>query len=72
MPEQPPNPGATLTNSQATRVDFARRDLDSVRSEDMARLDAASLVLLVEQLRGRLGDMLDLVAEVCDTEVPGK
>jgi len=64
MPEQPPNPGARLTNSQTTRMNGARRDLDYVRSEDMSRLDAAGLILLVERLRGRLDDMLHLLDEV--------
>jgi hypothetical protein len=55
-----------LTNSQATRADFARRDLDFARSEDLAQLDAARLILLVERLRGRLADVLDLVDEMTD------
>jgi hypothetical protein len=64
MTEQSPNPGAHLTDSQTTRMDGARRDLDYVRSEDMDRLDAAGLILLVERLRGRLDDMLHLLNEV--------
>jgi hypothetical protein len=54
----------TLTDMQRSRIDFARRDLEYARSEDLARLDAAGLILLVEKLRGRLGDMLDLIGEV--------
>jgi hypothetical protein len=61
-----------LTNSQTTRVDYARRDLEYARSEDLAQLPAASLILLVERLRGRLGDMLDLIGEVCAAEQPGQ
>lgn len=57
-------PGRTLTNSQATRVDFARRDLETARAEDLAQLGAAGLILRIERLRGRLGDMLDLVDEL--------
>lgn len=60
--EQSHTPGP-LTDSQRTRIDFARRDLDAARAEDLAQLDAAGLILLVERLRGRLGDMLDLIAE---------
>ena len=61
-PELPP-----LTSLQASRVDFAHRDLEYARAEDLAQLDPAGLILLVERLRGRLGDMLDLIDEVCDS-----
>lgn len=64
MPEQPPNPGATLTDSQATRVDLARRDLEAVHATDLATLSPAGLILTVERLRTRLHDVLDLVDEV--------
>lgn len=64
MDEQPPAPGHSLTGSQATRVDFARRDLEYARSEDLAQLEAAGLILLVERLRGRLVDVLDLIDEM--------
>lgn len=68
MREQPPTPGhPPLTNLQSARVDFARRDYEFARSEDLAQLDAAGLILLVERLRGRLGDMLDLMDEVAHT-----
>lgn len=63
MPEQPPAPGP-LTPTQLARLDFARRDLDRARSEDVAQLDPASLVLLVERLRGRLDDTLQVVDEI--------
>lgn len=53
-----------LTDEQATRVDFARRDLEYARSEDLAQLPGDGLILLIERLRGRLDDMLDLVTEV--------
>lgn len=55
-----------LTNSQRTRIDSATRDLEYARSEDLAQLGAGGLILLVERLRGRLGDVLDLVGEVTD------
>jgi hypothetical protein len=62
--EQPhPHPGA-LTETQRSRIHFARRDLETARVADLAQLDAASLILLVERLRGRLGDMLDLADEI--------
>lgn len=58
-----PHRGA-LTDSQWTRIEFARRDYEYARSEDLAQLEAAGLILIVEKLRGRLGDVLDLVDEV--------
>lgn len=64
MPHQPPNPGAALTNSQATRLDGARRDLEYAHSSDVARLDEGGLILLVEKLRRRLDDMVNLVDEI--------
>lgn len=59
-----PTQGAPLTPTQATRIDFARNDLDSARTEDLARLPPAGLILIIERLRGRLDDMLHLVDEV--------
>ena len=67
MPHQPPTPGP-LTDAQHARLEGARRDLDYARSADVARLDEGGLILLVDRLRGRLGDMLDLVNEVCDAK----
>jgi hypothetical protein len=58
------NPGR-LTDLQYTRIDFARRDLEYARSEDLAALDAPGLILIVEKLRGRLSDVLDLIEELC-------
>lgn len=52
-----------LTEGQKTRIEFARHALDAARAEDLSRLDAAGLILLVERLRGRLGDILDLITE---------
>lgn len=71
MTEQPrPTPGDSCapSPSQATRIDFARRDLEYARSEDLAQLDAAGLILLVERLRNRLGDVLDIVGEITNTD----
>jgi hypothetical protein len=61
--EQPrPHPG--LTPTQATRIEFARRTLDYARSEDLAQLDTAGLILLVERLRNRLSDVLEVADEL--------
>lgn len=63
--EQPQTaPGLALTPLQRDRVDFAHRDYDSARAEDLARLPRAHLILLVERMRGRLDDMLDLIEEL--------
>lgn len=65
MHDQPPTPGhPPLTDLQAARLDYARRDWESARAEDLGQLEAASMILIIERLRGRLGDMLDLVTEV--------
>lgn len=64
--QSPPHTGP-LTDTQRTRIDFARRDLEYARAEDLAQLDAAGLILMVERLRGRLCDMLDLVDEIART-----
>jgi hypothetical protein len=64
--EPPPCPQGPLTDIQKARLDYAHRDLDYARTEDLAQLDAAGLILLVERLRGRLDDMLSLIAEACD------
>lgn len=69
MHYQPHAPGQTrLTDLQRTRVDFARRDLESARAEDLAQLDAAGLILVVERLRGRLADVLEVVGEIARAE----
>lgn len=65
MTEQPsPTSGRPLTPMQATRIDFARRDLASARTEDLARLPPADLILIIERLRGRLDDTLQVVDEI--------
>lgn len=58
-----------LAPSQATAVEFARRDLDRARAEDLGALGAAGLVLLVERLRFRLDEVLRVVDEM--TREPG-
>ncbi|MFK0125560.1 hypothetical protein ACIQSP_19875 [Streptomyces nigra] len=59
-----------LTPIQRTTVDFARRDLAQARAADLAVIDAAHLILLVEQLRGRLHQVLEVVDEVTATPPP--
>lgn len=59
----PPTPGP-VADLHRTRIDFARRDWEYARSEDLGQLDSAGLILLVEKLRGRLGEMLDFADEV--------
>jgi len=69
--EQPHTPpGLALTDLQRDRITFARRDYEAARAEDLARLPRAHLILLVERMRGRLGDMLDLVDEAGDCPPP--
>jgi hypothetical protein len=71
MTDEPPRlPTGHLTDLQFSRIDFARRDLESARATDLAQLDAGGLILVVERLRGRLTDMLDLVDEVTAPSKP--
>lgn len=59
-----PSPHAfALTESQKARLDYAHRDLEQARAEDLAQLDSAGLILLVERLRLRLDDVLQLFDE---------
>lgn len=62
--EQSRETQGVLTDVQRSRVDFARRDLDYARSEDLAQLPTAGLILLIERLRTRLDDTLQLIDEV--------
>jgi hypothetical protein len=70
MHEDPPRPPARLTDIQKAQIDYARRDLETFRAEDLAQLEPASLILIVEQLRIRLYETLELVDEVCDATPP--
>lgn len=65
--DRPLNAPGRLTDTQRSRIDFARRDLEYARSEDLAQLEGGGLIILVERLRGRLDDMLNLVDEVWDS-----
>lgn len=62
--------GLVLTNLQRSRIDFARRDLESARAEDLGQLPQASLILLVERMRGRLDDILKLIEEAAAPPSP--
>jgi hypothetical protein len=63
MSEQPPTRGASLTPEQLTRVDFARRDLESYKTTNVAQLEPAALILIIERLRNRLDDVLHVIDE---------
>ncbi|TVZ96539.1 hypothetical protein [Streptomyces sp. BK340] len=64
MPDEQsrPHPGP-LTDLQRARIDYATRDLEYARAEDLAQIDPAGLVLIIERLRTRLDDMLQLIDE---------
>lgn len=53
-----------LTDTQQSRLEFARRDLDEARAADLAALPASLLIVQIERLRGRLDDVLRLVDEL--------
>lgn len=59
-----PTQGRPLTSEQTARIDFAIRDLENARAADLGQLPPAGLVLVVERLRIRLGDMIHLVDEM--------
>ncbi|MFC9637147.1 hypothetical protein ACFTZF_01185 [Streptomyces mirabilis] len=69
MPDgRPHGPLPGLTDWQRAVVDFARQDLQRARREDLAAMEAASLILLVERLRGRLHGVLDLLDEITEQD----
>ncbi|WP_405615248.1 hypothetical protein [Streptomyces sp. NBC_01508] len=55
-----------LTDAQSIAVEFAREDLNAARAANLAELSDASLILMVERLRGRLDDMLRLIEGTFD------
>ena len=57
-------PARPLTDLQRTRIDYARRDLDQARGADLAELPPDGLILLIEKLRRRLDDTLQLIGEI--------
>lgn len=56
--------GPHLSRPQSTRLSMAADDLDRARQADLATLDPAALVFLVERLRGSLDDVVRLVDEL--------
>ncbi|MFJ6566199.1 hypothetical protein ACIQNU_02175 [Streptomyces sp. NPDC091292] len=52
-----------LTTHQVARLDYARRDLETARAADLATLEPAALILIIERLRARLDDVLQLIDE---------
>ncbi|MEU2062920.1 hypothetical protein [Streptomyces sp. NPDC013455] len=71
MTDEPPAtlPGA-LTDLQRARIDYASRDLEYARAEDLAQLPAAGLILIIERLRTRLDDVLQIIGEVTRDHEP--
>jgi hypothetical protein len=69
MTEQPDptQGGRPLTPTQATLIDYARRDLENSRATDLAQLDYADLILMIERLRKRLDDTLQVIDETLRT-----
>lgn len=59
-----PRATGSLTETQRTRLDFARRDYKCARGEDLVQLSDAALILLIERLITRLGDVIDLVDDL--------
>ncbi|MBT2401140.1 hypothetical protein [Streptomyces sp. ISL-100] len=65
----PPRPARpTLDRSQRGRLDYVRNHLQEARSVDLASLDPAALIMLVERLRGGLDDMVRLITETHDLD----
>jgi hypothetical protein len=64
MTDETPSIPGLLTDQQQARVDYARRDLEHARAADLARLPADGLILLVERLRHRLDDTLQLIDDI--------
>ncbi|MET7452552.1 hypothetical protein ABZT03_11760 [Streptomyces sp. NPDC005574] len=62
--QAPASKGPALTDLQRTRIEYAHRDLDYARSEDLGQLGADGLILIVERLRGRLTDALLIIDEI--------
>ncbi|EST22876.1 hypothetical protein M877_28660 [Streptomyces niveus NCIMB 11891] len=58
---QPNEDRPRLTDAQLSAVQFARDDLDTARSANLAEMPDRALILMVERLRGRLDDMLRLI-----------
>jgi hypothetical protein len=63
-PQHSPAAPSGLTDLQRTRIDYARRDLENARAEELTQLPPSGLILMIERLRNRLADMLALMNEV--------
>ncbi|MFB6937604.1 hypothetical protein [Streptomyces chartreusis] len=71
MTDEPSRPlTGHLTATHRTRIEFAQRELESARADDLAQLPAEGLILRVERLRGRLDDMLHLIDEITCASPP--
>jgi hypothetical protein len=64
MTDETPHTPGPLTDQQQASVDYARRDLEQARATDLAQLPADRLILLVERLRHRLDDTLQLIDDL--------
>lgn len=64
QPHPAPSPQCTLTDAQAARIDYARRDNEYARAENLSQLPTEGLILLTERLRGRLDDLLQVIDEI--------
>jgi hypothetical protein len=62
MPPDPERP--RHSRPQLTRLELAGHDLAQAREADLAAMDPATLILLVERLRGTLDDVVRLVDEL--------
>ena len=60
-------PTGPLTDLQATRLDYARRELGNARAADLHQLPPSGLILLITQLTHRLDDTLAVMDEVLDS-----
>ncbi|MFD3517687.1 hypothetical protein [Streptomyces sp. NPDC058657] len=58
-----------LTESQHSRVAFARADLGEARAADLTELGDHGLILLIERMRNRLDDMLMLIDEISSSTI---
>jgi hypothetical protein len=57
-------PRVLLTDNERVRLSQAASDLDEARCEDLAALDTAGLIRMVERLRGSLDDVVHLLRDV--------
>jgi hypothetical protein len=52
-----------FTPAQLAALDAARRDLEAARDADLAEMDAAALIAMVERLRAALHSVIHAVEE---------